>query len=75
MTTKLSDQARKNKSERNTKYNADNTTRLPINLNHRTDADILAFLAQSENKQGLIKELLRLHMTQIGFTQGEDNDE
>ena len=47
MTAKLSDQARKNKSERNTKYNADNTTRLPINLNHKTDADILAFLAQS----------------------------
>ena len=75
MTAKLSDQARKNKSERNTKYNADNTTRLPINLNHKTDADILAFLAQSENKQGLIKELLRLHMAQIGFSKEETDDE
>lgn len=75
MATKLSDKAYDKKKKRAVEYNADKTTLVTVRCNHNTDADILAFLAQSENKQGLIKELLRLHMAQIGFSKEETNDE
>lgn len=35
------------------------TTRVVMNLNHNTDADVLARLAEVPSKQGYIKELIR----------------
>lgn len=45
------------------KYNAENTTRVNLSLNNKTDADIIAYLATLPNKQGYIKELIRADMT------------
>ena len=67
MATKLSADAQKRKYSYDTKYNAEHTTRLPINLNHNTDADILAYLQTVSNKQGLIKQLIRSHMAAVGY--------
>lgn len=44
------------------KYDKANTVRLSIKLNKHTDADILAALDCSGNKQGLIKAALREYM-------------
>lgn len=44
------------------KYDKANTVRLSIKLNKNTDADILAALDCSGNKQGLIKAALREYM-------------
>lgn len=41
------------------KWVKENTTRIVMNLNHNTDADILQKLAQVDSKQGYIKELIR----------------
>lgn len=41
------------------KYDAANTTRVMLKLNNKTDADILQKLAEVQNKQGYIKELIR----------------
>ena len=41
------------------KYDAENTTRISMKLNNKTDADILQKLAEVESKQGYIKELIR----------------
>lgn len=43
-------------------YDKANTSRVYIKLNNQTDADILAFLGTVDNKQGLIKQLLRDYM-------------
>ncbi len=36
-----------------------NTTKIGIKFNNRTDADIIAKLAEQENKAGYIKHLIR----------------
>lgn len=41
------------------KYDRDNTTRVYIKLNNRTDKDILDKLGSVPNKQGYIKGLIR----------------
>lgn len=41
------------------KYDAENTTKVVMKLNKKTDADILQKLAEVESKQGYIKELIR----------------
>jgi hypothetical protein len=41
------------------KYDENNTTRVQLKLNNKTDADILAYLDSVENKQGTIKQLIR----------------
>jgi len=41
------------------KYNAANVKQIKINLNRKTDADIIEFLEQENNVQGLIKQLIR----------------
>ena len=46
-------------SERAAKYNAENTTRVYLNLNNTYDRDIIEGLASVPNKAGLIKQLLR----------------
>ena len=45
------------------KYNAKNTVQVPIRLNVKTDADILAKLETVASKQGYIKELIRRDMS------------
>ena len=44
------------------KYDRANTVRMSIKLNKHTDADILAALDCSGNKQGMIKAALREYM-------------
>ena len=46
-------------SEAKKAWTAANTTRIVMNLNHNTDADILAKLSEVTSKQGYIKELIR----------------
>jgi hypothetical protein len=41
------------------KYDKNNTTRVQLKLNNKTDADILAYLDSVDNKQGTIKQLIR----------------
>ncbi len=44
------------------KYNEKNTRQILMRLNSSTDADIIAYLDQSGNKQGTIKTALREYM-------------
>ena len=44
------------------KYDAANTKGLFLKFNKKTDADILEWLEQTDNKQGYIKELIRNDM-------------
>lgn len=44
------------------KWVAEHTTRVVMNLNHNTDADILDKLSTVESKQGYIKNLIRNDM-------------
>ncbi len=46
-------------TERQARYDRENTTRVVLKLNNKTDADILEKLQQVDNKQGYIKELIR----------------
>ena len=41
------------------KYDENNTTRVQLKLNNKTDADIIAYLDSVDNKQGTIKRLIR----------------
>ena len=45
------------------KYDENNTTRVQLKLNNKTDADIIEYLNSVENKQGTIKRLLREEMS------------
>ena len=45
--------------DRRYKYDQLHTVQIRIKLNRRTDADILARLAEQENRQGYIKRLVR----------------
>jgi len=69
MPTKLtiSVEAYQKKIDRNSKYNSAHTSSVNLRFNHATDADILAYLENVDNKQGLIKELLRARMAEEGF--------
>lgn len=49
------------------KWQKKNTTARTIRFNNYADADIIKFLDSVENKQGLIKELLRAEMDKRGF--------
>lgn len=61
------EEKKKRKYDYDAKYEAENTTQVKFKFNHRTDADILAYLATVSNRQGLIKELLRARMAEEGF--------
>ena len=50
------------KYEPQAKYDAANTVQIRLKLNRKTDADILALLDSADNRQGLIKQLLREHI-------------
>ena len=43
------------------RYEKENVKGLYIKLNRKTDADIIEALKTSDNKQGLVKTLLRLN--------------
>ena len=45
--------------DRRYKYDQLHTVQIRIKLNRKTDADILARLAEQENRQGYIKRLVR----------------
>ena len=45
------------------RYDAKNTVRIPLKLNRKTDADIIALLEKQPNKQGFIKKILRKELT------------
>lgn len=42
------------------KYDKDNTVQIKLKLNKKTDADIIRYLNKCDNKQGIIKALIRL---------------
>jgi hypothetical protein len=44
------------------KYNAKNVKQVKLNLNRKTDADIIDYLDQCGNVQGYIKDLIRKDM-------------
>lgn len=46
-------------SKAHQKWIAANTTRIVMNLNHNTDADLLEKLSTVPSKQGYIKQLIR----------------
>jgi len=45
------------------KYDAKNTRQIKMKLNLTTDADILDWLDAQENKQGAIKEAIRVRIS------------
>ena len=51
--------AQKAASER---YDRENTIRIALKLNKKTDAEIIAHLERQTNKQGYIKSLIRADM-------------
>lgn len=60
--TERTEQQRRQRSKASTKYNAAHVRQVKLNLNRRTDADILLRLDSLENVQGYIKELIRRDM-------------
>ena len=44
------------------KYDKDNTVQVKLKLNKKTDADIIRYLSDCDNKQGVIKALIRLEI-------------
>lgn len=44
------------------KYQKENIKRVVLKLNKRTDADILVWLDSIDNKQGMIKGIIRKHI-------------
>lgn len=45
------------------KYNKTNVKQIKLNLNRKTDADIIDHLEAKDNVQGYIKELIRNDLT------------
>ena len=41
------------------RYDAENAVQIRMKLNKKTDADILEWLARQENRQGMLKMLIR----------------
>lgn len=50
------------RSRASTKYNKNNVKQIKLNLNLKTDADIIEALEKVKNKQGFIKQLIRQAM-------------
>ena len=69
------------KSKASAKYDAENTKRIYLKLNTKTDADIIGWLSTKGNTQGYIKDIVRRDMnmsekeyvvTLIGSTKDQD---
>ena len=58
----MDEKQKKAHSKATTKYNQSNVKQVKLNLNRKTDADIIEFLEKQNNTQGLIKQLIRNHM-------------
>ena len=54
------------KTKASAKYDANNTKRISLKLNLKTDADILQKLQDVPNTQGYIKELIRKDLANNG---------
>ena len=52
------------KRKANKKYDSINVIKLYVKLNKKTDADIIEYIENAENKQGTFKKALRLLMQQ-----------
>lgn len=52
------------KRKANKKYDSINVIKLYVKLNKKTDADIIEYIGNAENKQGTFKKALRLLMQQ-----------
>lgn len=50
------------------KYDKEHTKGIYLKLNKETDADIIGYLEETENVQGLIKSLIRKEMIKTMFT-------
>lgn len=59
----MEDKLKKQRVKASIKYNAKNVKQIKINLNKKTDADIIEYLDKADNVQGLIKDLIRKDMT------------
>ena len=53
------------KSNSQNTYDQQNTVKITMKLNIKTDADILSLIQSKENKQGYLKELLRNDLDRI----------
>ena len=53
------------KYDRQNKWTMEHTTRIVMNLNHNTDADLLEYLNKVPSKQGTIKQALRDHIARV----------
>ncbi len=53
------DEKKKARVKASIKYNATNVKQIKLNLNKKTDADIIEALDAAPNVQGYIKELIR----------------
>ena len=58
----MEDKLKKQRVKASIKYNAKNVKQIKINLNKKTDADIIDYLDKAANVQGLIKDLIRKDM-------------
>lgn len=56
------DEKRKAHVKASVKYNANNVKQIKMNLNKKTDADIIKHLEHVDNVQGYIKDLIRQDM-------------
>ena len=56
------------KSRASAKYDKEHTKGIYLKLNKETDADIIGYLEETENVQGLIKSLIRREMVKTMFT-------
>lgn len=52
----------KSKLKANKRYNQKNIFRFTLQLNRKTDADIIQYLSTKKNKNGYIKEIIRIDM-------------
>lgn len=55
----MSEESKKRHVAASVKYNQQNVKQIKINLNLKTDQDIIMALAETGNVQGYIKELIR----------------
>lgn len=58
----MDDKQRKSRVKASVKYNEANVKQIKLNLNLKTDADIIEHLNMCENVQGYIKNLIRKDM-------------
>ena len=58
----MDEKLKKQRVKASIKYNKNNVKQIKINLNRKTDADIIGYLEGADNVQGLIKDLIRQDM-------------